>query len=264
MRLFIAAVVCLFSFRSASAQEQQLPAEVIIIGTIHYGNKTFNHRTLYRLLQQLQPQVLLDEHSKEYKPVFGLQAASFLKIAKVSIEQLAMQKFYRKNKQVVIRPFDTAFASRIRYIKQAAKAEQTFFNLLNVAAMSAEDSLLYEHYANHRNGYHHFLKNASLSAINQPDVIDKARVQYRMEEEVILPIGKKYIADSAVVNAFTDDLFFWQQRNLYMVKQIKSYIRRYPGKRIVVLTGLNHKYFLIDQLRKEETLSFRFMEPYPQ
>ena len=264
MHKYLWILLCCFTCGYAHAQEKQLPAEVIVIGTIHYGNKAFNHRTLYRLLQQLQPQVLLDEYSKEYKPVFGLQAVSFLKIGKVSIEQLAIQQYYRRHRSVIVRPFDTAFASRRQYIKKSTKAEHTFFTLLNEADMHTEDSLYYADYANHRNAYYDFTQTAGLMSINQPDIIHKARLKYQMEETTILPLAKKYIKDSTIVNAFANDLQFWHDRNKYMVQQIKSYIRQYPGKRIVVLTGLNHKYFLIDQLKQEQDLAFRLVEPNNQ
>jgi translation initiation factor 1 (eIF-1/SUI1) len=42
-----------------------------------------------------------------------------------------------------------------------------------------------------------------------------------------------------------------------MVNKIISYASKYKGKRIAVLTGLNHKYFLVDKLAKEPNIELK-------
>ena len=69
-----------------------------------------------------------------------------------------------------------------------------------------------------------------------------------LEELVVLPLGKKYISDSFLVNNFSNEIQFWNQRNDHMVKKILYYTKQFEGKKIVVLTGLNHKYYLQDKI----------------
>ena len=95
---------------------------------MHYGNKHFNHKTLYQLIDSLNPDIILEESNLEYKQVFGLKTARFLKIFKPSIEQLTLQTFKKRNKSILILPFDTTF--------QNPKATK---NLLNAAVIDGKD-----------------------------------------------------------------------------------------------------------------------------
>ncbi len=75
---------------------------------------------------------------------------------------------------------------------------------------------------------------------------------YKDDEELILPLTKKYLKDSLLINEFEKDIVFWNERNKYMARQIENISELYPKKRIIVLTGLNHKYFLIKNLSKNK------------
>jgi len=91
--LFVSSVV--FSF----GQSKELATQIYTVGVLHQGNKKFNHQTIYKLLNQYNPDIILWEQDIDFKRVFGLQTAHFLKIAKVGIEQLALQKYTRKQKK---------------------------------------------------------------------------------------------------------------------------------------------------------------------
>ncbi len=45
-----------------------------------------------------------------------------------------------------------------------------------------------------------------------------------------------------------------------MANKIKKYAQQFPGKRIVILTGLNHKYYLQDELLKMEKGKIKIIE----
>ena len=241
----------------------QLPlpkTEVVLIGTIHQGNQYFNHKTLYNIFKKYNPDIILWEQSSHFKRVFGLRTATFLKIWKPGIEQLSLQKYSRLNKKVNILPFDTTIVSRKKYIQRRAKEEQAFFTMLNIAQKSLSDSTVYADYANKRNNYYHFIADTGLQRINKPDVIEMTRTLYHLEEKFILRLGRKYITDSQLVKQQEDDFTFWIARNDYMVKQIIKYIDQFPGKRIIILTGLNHKYYLQEKLLKQKDSAIKMIE----
>ena len=79
MRNVFTIIILLICYYNGYCQIDSSKNEVIIIGTIHTGNKHFNHKTLYKLLDSLHPDIVLYEYSEEYKPVFGLKIATFLK-----------------------------------------------------------------------------------------------------------------------------------------------------------------------------------------
>lgn len=45
---------------------------------------------------------------------------------------------------------------------------------------------------------------------------------------------------------------YWDTRNKAMVNNIVNQIKKNPNKRIVVLNGNSHRYYLIDELKKLE------------
>lgn len=249
----------IFCSHICSAQNNRSKTELFIIGTIHAGNKHFDHHTIYKELSAYKPDVILWEQSTPFKKVWGLQTAAFLKIIKPGIEQLALQKYARRNKQIPILPFDTSFKSRTQYLKASTKMEAAFFDSLSNAWMNEEDLLLYKNYAEKRNAFIDKLFHSKLATINQPDVVATSRDLYRLERESIIPLAEKYIKDTSLVNAFINDLNFWEARNDFMVQQIQQYLKQFAGKRMLVLTGLNHKYYLLDRLSALENDTLQFI-----
>lgn len=231
----------------------------MIIGTIHSGNKYFNHKTLFNYLEKNNPDVILQEQATSFKRVFGLRTAKFLRFWKPSIEQLALQKYSTRYRNVEILGFDTAFDSKGNYKKKIIKFERDFFDSFNNVKKSFADSLVYAEYANKRNEYYNFLFNVNLIRLNKPDVINMTRALYEQEEKYILPLAKKYIQDSSLVNMYEKEMTFWYTRNWYMVKQIKNYSKIFAGKRIIILTGFNHKYFLTDKLLDDQNINIRII-----
>jgi erythromycin esterase-like protein len=56
---------------------------------------------------------------------------------------------------------------------------------------------------------------------------------------------------------------FWEIRNKAMADHILNFIKRYPGKRIFVLTGSMHKYYLLNELApRQQELHFLLREYY--
>jgi hypothetical protein len=226
------------------AQTSNAKTELFIIGTIHYGNKKFDHRTLYQLLKQYNPDVILQEQSNPYSRVFGLKTATFLRIAKPSIEQLALQQYTKHNPAVLVLPYDTSIAERKLYVKNVEQLKGQLYGALNKANMSHEDSLVYARYANQYNDFFAQIDREDLPTINTPETVDIPRQLYQKQRNEILPLAKKYVSDTLLVQAYEDDLDFWIARNDYMVKTIVGYAKQFEGKRIVVLTGHFHKYYL--------------------
>jgi hypothetical protein len=87
---------------SSFAQSSSAKTAVLIIGTVHSGNRHITPKTLGKVLSDFNPDIDLIEQDEDFKPVFGLFAAYWLRIARPPMEQLAEQRFYRKNKHIPI------------------------------------------------------------------------------------------------------------------------------------------------------------------
>jgi len=234
------------------AQSEVGKAQVTIIGTIHNGNSHFDYKTLFHILERIKPDIILVEQSEPFRRVFGLQTASFLRIWHPGIEQRALQKYTRKYKHLRILPYDTLIPETRKYARTLSSNTQTVMNLLADAAnngqMTKEDSLTYAVYIEKRNSLFAFISDTTLERINKPDVIKKTKEIYQSYSPVLLNLVNNYIKDSALANWYRYEDNFWVQRNIFMGKQVVNTIVRNKGKKIVVLTGLAHSYFLHDYI----------------
>lgn len=236
----------------AAAQPFHNRAEVIVIGTIHTGNKEFGHRKLYLQLQALQPDIVLWEQSSDFKRVPGLRIASFLRIWKPGIEQLALQKFSNRNSALKILPFDTLIADRVRYVKRIGSMTSQVVNSLAVTEMDDQERETLGRYTQQFNQYYDVIFSKTLEDLNRKEIVDHSRQLFQMEKDSIVHLVKKYCRDSALKNLYVGEQDFWELRNEYMIRRISAIARANPGKKIIVLTGLNHKYFLVDGLKLQD------------
>lgn len=222
--------------------------QLLIIGTKHNGNKYITFKTIYAAIKKYQPNIILWEQHVKFKKVFGLSTIHFFKIAKPSLEQLAIQKYLRYNKQVKVYPFDTTF-NRLKYIAEFTTIDGAINNGLNNIKMAQPDSLVYAAWSYKNNVYANVLNNNGLDSLNKPTIFNMAKILKALDTAVILPLAKKYLNNSTLIYAFEQRILFWNARNLFMVNQIKKYITQFEDKKILVITGLSHKYFLVNELK---------------
>ena len=60
MRNLITLVLLLIINTKSFGQADSSKTEIVIIGTIHTGNKFFNHKTLSKILKKLNPDIILN------------------------------------------------------------------------------------------------------------------------------------------------------------------------------------------------------------
>ncbi len=226
------------------AQPKATPAEVIIIGTIHTGNKKFNHKTLYNAIKQVKPDIILREQDKPYKSVFGLKLVRFFRLGKPSIEKLSVQQYAKKNKDCSIQPYDTLIPDRRGYVKKWIAINSSFYKRMDSASLSTDDSITYASFRKTNKAYYAMVVRSTLADINHPSVMQQTRHLYETEKKQVLTLSKKYITDTTTIADFENTLVFWEKRNNYMARQAVKISKENPGKKILVLCGLNHKYYL--------------------
>ena len=262
------------------AQQSEKLTEILIIGVNHNKTKKINYNKLYQLLEKNKPDLILWEQSEDFERVFGLRTAYRLKIFSNATEQLALQVFNKKNKLIPILGFDTSFSSSINikkvdissnqyskeeriakknYIKESIRIDDTFFTKLYQSKLNNEDSLKYRAYADLHNNYIDDIYNKSLEEINLPVIYYKSKKMEEMESNIIIPLARKYMIDSITLNEYISDLNFGKARNSFMVQNILDIAFTHKGKRIIVLTGLSHKYFLIDELNKQTMMNLKLL-----
>ena len=125
--------------------------------------------------------------------------------------------------------------------------------------MNNEDSVNYWSYVNLHNNYIEDVFNKSLQEINLPVVYNQAKELEKMESNVIIPLARKYMMDSVTLNDYISDLNFGKARNSYMAQKVINIVSNQAGKKIIVLTGLGHKYFLLDTLNKQTKMNLKLL-----
>lgn len=241
------------------AQTLESKPEILIIGTVHSGNKKNTHNSLYNSLTKFQPDLILWENEKDFKYVFGVFTAYRLKIARPPMEQLALQKYKRYHKTVPMLGFDTIIKPRKTYIKNLITTYDNFHKAMGQVKMNLSDSLQYANFVKLQDAYYNQFMFSSLSFINQDSVYKKSLGIKQMENH-IASIADNYNIDSTILDAYKFQNKFWDKRNDYMVNKINEIAKQRASKKIAVITGLSHKYYLMDKLKENNNFSFSSFE----
>lgn len=246
------------------AQSPVKKTELLIIGTVHFGNPNITEDTIYNALTKYQPDIILWEYHKDFKPLWGLpivnkltHIVNKLKIVNVPNEVFAIQKFHWKHKTVPIIGYDGIVTNQIRFTRNIIKTYNQFFDNLYKVKMEKEDSLQYVTYRIQNNEFYRKILINSLEQINRDTIYQKQALIDSMDYQIIA-IADKYIVDKRIVNNYKDFVDFRYKRNNGMVNMIKGILEKNKGKRIVVITGLAHKYFMIEQLQKMDDLGIHW------
>jgi hypothetical protein len=260
----------LISSHGLLAQKNDSATTLILVGTRHDGNSKLSYKHLHRLFKSLKPDIIFIEQNSslfppcQFKPVFGAQIASFLGIWKVSIERKAVQKYYRRNKKTCIVAYDTTFARNQylkNYVNNDSRIDAILEKLFREGKMSASDSIEYKYHEDISNEFYSQLEE-SLVSMNRPDMIKIIASLDSAHRAIFQKLVQKYISDQELKEWSATNLAFWDQRNEFMAVQLLEHIALNPGKKMIVLSGLLHKYPLLQLLTKAKKnlqLSFRIV-----
>ena len=103
-------------------------------------------------------------------------------------------------------------------------------------------------------GQTYFSLNAGPELINSKGFDNLVRIKHKMSDELMPELAKK----TASLSEFAGEFVFlrdeWDERNRIMVNNIIAQARKFSGKRLVVICGIDHKYALRDLLSAEPEL----------
>jgi hypothetical protein len=214
------------------------------------------------MVTSIGPDIILSEMdtvSNMFKPDYTLRnppwwysLATKLHVSRKMVPEHALLYDLQKiNPQIIIYPFDLAIPKRGKYVKSDKKFQTAWVRALNKANEKDEIPEIFkqtfENYVTYSN-YLHNLHTAGYYFLNRPVVTDSIRTLMQIEYALIprlmdsipklMPFKKKY----------REEMNFWQHRNEVMVNNIHLFADKHPGKKMVIITGLLHKYILLDLL----------------
>ncbi len=265
MRSFLAIILILLATIHSFGQSKR--TELIIIGNIHEAAPNYNADTLYAILEQIEPDVILHE----------LDSSFFTKNFKFKYpskgnEQKASKKYLKTHPQTLIRPFE--FEGRNQYRRAAGMVPadhltiQLLDSLYRAGALSPQESEIVK-------TYYELSEQLAIIAAQSPksfnnfitDSICEQR-QYFQHQGLIQITNKRQEFASRFVTKpngekisyrdgyqlWTD---FWDLRNKTMARNILKAAEQNPGKRIVILTGFFHRYYLLKELKKGNAIPIK-------
>lgn len=252
---------------------------VCILATVHQANPNYNADSIVAILTSFQADLILTEedsmlfetYHKAYnqtlqKPLLARVGRSFGFGRPEEIEGRAVRKYKISHPAVDIRPFD--YEGRNAFFE----IHNTFFNENKVSnrleTLTSNHSLTQEHatiwgtYEN-MNDTLNKLSSQTPHSINQQAYYDltERRQDYQYNKVAEIVNANDSLKEYRVFYKTNAD--FWDIRNKKMAEHILNFIRQYPQKRIMILTGSMHKYYLLKELGMlQDEYKFRLREYY--
>lgn len=265
---YLFTIAFLFIFSICFSQKK---TEIYIIGNIHDSVPNYHPKILFDILDKIKPDLILHEVDIE-----GMKTYVNKEIVKGN-ESTASKFYVKKYPNTEVFPFDFEGRNQYRKDKGMVPTDNLTVKLIDslykAKQLTPSEIKIYE-------GFDGFTKQLMKLAEMSPENFNNSKTdkicenrqnsQYHellkiVEERpefakrfVVRPNGEK-ISYKDGFKLMSD---FWDLRNQTMASNIYKIAEKYPGKKIVVLTGFLHRYYLIKQLAKLNKESFIVKEFY--
>lgn len=221
-----------------------------IIGTQHNPTDHINSQSIYKQLNKIKPDVVLMEQDSSTMNDNG----EFL-INSDELEPTAVRRL-EKDYPVIVRRFDYKNRNKFYEDNQIFRKEDIFFHSLDsVYTNKLMDSLSNDVYQNMIavNAILNTMgSNANLKELNSVTYQQISKLRQELDYNGFLGICYRVKYMRKYAKFWKQDGDFWTFRNNTMVDNILKYCDEYKGKKIVVLTGAMHKYFLFGTIEKKQ------------
>lgn len=247
--------------RTQNIDTSSTRTEVYVIGSMHFETNNFKRDDLYSYINKVAPSIILYESDEQTvnrmvkRTDFINQLMNlFQKGNKVeSFVALRYVKHHPESKVVGYEWEDRdRFHFKHNYQKNMGKLIGTAHKLIREKALSNQESEIISDYHEVRKKYNNLGNSKTLYDFNNriADSIIKLRQDF-VYDKIPQILKTKELSDD-LKEFLPVHMKYWDTRNMAMVKNIVHQIKNNPNKRIVVLTGFTHRYYLIDELKKLE------------
>ncbi|MGB4772860.1 MAG: hypothetical protein WBP58_15450 [Chitinophagaceae bacterium] len=246
-----------------ASPEDSSKSKVYIIGVIHEQKNFRNADSLLIILNNIKPDLILCEMDTLtlmfqsdytlYKPKGWENEKRKLRFKKSTPpEYKATYLYARKNPSLYVHPFDMTIANRKEYWEflSAKKWHQALKKAYKTGTFQGEFDSAYHSYFNYFEQYN-ILSKLTYSQLNRPSLVDSFRNILRTEDSLSNLLLEKVDVSSSYKEWHQRMAKMDRERDEIMAKNILYFIERTKAKKVVVLTGLLHKPFLLDELNTE-------------
>jgi len=262
-------IVLLFLGVNLSQAQNSNKTELYIIGTVHESSPILNPEMLFRILDTIRPDILLQEND-------SFQIAEYEKeIRPTSNEQTATLKYLKKYPKTLNLPFE--FEGRNQYRKDNGMVPtdnltiQLIDSLYERNLLNPSNKAIYEKYKEANNVLISFAKT-DIKTLNSLtfETLNRHRQFIQHHEIPKISNSEDIFANRFVTKPNGEKISyrdgyqlwcnFWDLRNNTMAINILKCITKYKGKKIVVLTGVQHKYYLKELLDRYYDGNYKLIE----
>ena len=245
--IFILLVVsfCLFAKKT----------EIIVIGTVHQPTKNYSTEDLANIFHKVKPNIILIEWPVNWFEGNGIEKLKKMSKDNPGLERSATLKYLDNNKYVQLRYYDIKNRNKFYQDKDYFKQEDAFMSnrskLYQDKKLSETAKLLFDQEINVyqiRDGF-----GAEYPRVINSEACDAAlSIKQEVTKNNDLELTKIVPELKEHNNFIIMSNNFWDKRNHSMVKNILNYSKQYQGKKIAVLCGFEHRYYLRKLLKEAE------------
>lgn len=249
----------------------QSKTEIYVIGNIHDSVPNYHPKILFDILDKVKPDIILHEVDTQ-----GMK--DYENGIKITENEIKASNDYRKKYPKTLRfPFDFEGRNQYRKDKGMVPTDNLSVKLIDslykAKKLAPSEVKIYESFTSITKD---LMKIAELSPENfnnaTTDQISEKRQNTQYSELLKIIEARPEFANRFVVKpdgkkiSYRDGFKlmsgFWDLRNQTMAKNIYKIAEAYPGKKIVVLTGFLHRYYILKELKRINNGTYVIKEFY--
>ncbi len=219
---------------------------------------------MLKILNQVNPDVILFEHPISWNAEEFSELVP--KIENPTLETITVKKYLDENSSVILRYYDIANRNKYyietQYFEQEKAFNEKLDNLIKESESNDSASLPSEQI----NMLLNFDKLNKSLLKEYPRVINSAAADSicAINVRYLLSSGLKFTETIPDLKQFKKFILskkeYWNKRNQAMAKNIIDYATEFQGKRIIVTTGFEHRYYLRKELQQSKKQNFVIKE----
>ena len=242
-------ITLIFFFTFFPAQNK-----IWIIGTAHEERNYINQDSLTFALNKIKPDLILIElEQKHFNKDFKFNLDEYPDLISTN-ENKAVYKYQNENK-ILVRPFDiegrNEFYKKENFREKENKMFGEIFNLYKHNQLNEQSKMDFEILLAYLSNYSE-LKFSSLRESNSDVATRFLMLKNKVNYDLMISIVKNTKQLKKWIKFAELRKSFWEDRNNAMFEKIKYYSKEFPSKKIVVLVGNDHKYFLQNLLTENK------------
>lgn len=240
--------------------------EVYVVGCVHFETDKIKRDDIYNYLSEISPSVILYESDTKTvnrmlkRTDFFRQFASTFKKGN-KVESFVSLRYIKHHPKSQVLPFEweerDAFHFKHKIQKNSSKLLGSAIRLNRENLLSSQESEVMNEFLEMNKKYNEIGRAETVYDINNPVTDSIIRIRQSYVYKTVPEIVKEREELGDLEDFVPIHMEYWDTRNKAMVKNIINQIKLNPNKKIAVLTGYSHRYYLIDELKKyQEELDF--------